>query len=350
MNQAMETIAKAEKHFVEINEATPETVLTWKSEAHFALQAIVKNDYLTKAAHNAPDSLKSAVVNVASIGLSLNPATAYAYLVPRDDRICLDVSYKGLIKMATDTGSIMWCRADVVYQEDKFEYAGPAAAPTHTADPFSKERGEVVGVYCIAKTCDGDILTEAMTEQEVQDIKSKSPSAKSAYSPWNTFPNEMRKKAVIKRASKTWPRTDRHERLARVIEHVNQEEGIELNEPTEEDINLMDDYLHQKNGAAIENLMSGDVEKSLYWAKIQKTFAPKGMIGKHGEMVKQWRDEAIGYVQSVANSMLAEDATESSIMESYDEMNEHEKTLFWNVMEPEMKINIENILHEITSE
>ena len=350
-NQAIEVIAEAKKQFTEIIDATPENVLIWKSEANFARQAIMKNDHNWKAAVNNPALLRDAIINVASIGLSLNPATAYAYLVPRDNAICLDVSYKGLIKMATDTGSIMWCRADVVYDADEFNYNGPAMAPTHAADPFSKNRGQVVGVYCIAKTCDGDILTEVMTEEELVDIKSKSKSTTGKnpqYSPWNTFPNEMRKKCVIKRASKTWPRTDRHERLAKVIEYVNKEEGIDFNEPTEEDINLMSDYLHQKNGAAIANLRNQAAEKSLYWAKIQKTFAAKGQIGKHQEMVQGWIDEAVDYVSGVAVTI--QDATENkpdAVLEAYEELNEHEALLFWANLDPEAKINIENILHSV---
>lgn len=343
MNNAMEVISKAEKHFVEIN-VSSENELIWKSEAHFAMQAVVKNDGLAKAVHKSPDSLKSAVVNVASVGLSLNPATSYAYLVPRDDRVCLDISYKGLIKMATDTGSIIWCRADVVYEADAFEYKGPAAAPVHVADPFS-DRGDVVGVYCIAKTVDGDYLIEVMKESEVQEIKAKSPSSQSKYSPWNTFENEMRKKSVIKRASKTWPMTDRHERLAKVIEYVNKEEGIDFDELSEEDIKLFDDYLHEKNGAAIANLKDGDVDKALYWAKIQKSFAAKGKIGKHDEMVQGWVDDAIEYVSSIAVTIQENANKESIVLEVFDELNEHELQLFKTHLSPEAKINVENILH-----
>jgi len=118
----------------------------------------------------------------------------------------------------------------------------------------------------------------------------------------------------------------------------------------------MNDLLHEKNGAAICNLFASndDVKHKLYWAKIQKSFAEKGQIGKHGEMVAGWCDDAITYVKTVAQSMLSDspdhsqEENNSMIMESYGEMNEHEIILFWNVMEPEMKINIENILHRIS--
>jgi len=318
-------------------------------ESSFAVQQIYKNDKTLAAAKKNPTSLQYAMANVASVGLSLNPATAYAYLVPRDGAICLDISYRGLIKIATDTGSIMWAKADVVYDSDKFDYHGPARVPTHNANPFAKERGEVVGCYCIAKTCDNDYLIETMTEEEVQSIKAKSPSASSAYSPWNTFESEMRKKCVIKRASKTWPKTQRHERLDNAIEYINQAEGIDFQEPTEEDIRLMDDLLHERNGAAIANLRDGDAEKSLYWSKIQKTFAAKGQIGKHEKMVQEWMDEAIEYVSTVAVNIQENREDEIRVMEEYDGMNEHEKPLFWRVMSPDTTIDVENIIHGITT-
>ena len=320
-------------------------------ESSFAVQQIYKSDKTLAAARNNPTSLQYAMANVASVGLSLNPATAYAYLVPRDKAICLDISYRGLIKIATDTGSIMWAQADIVCANDIFEYRGKTKEPKHIVEGnfFTADRGDVVGVYCKAKTCDGDYLIEVMTEEEIESIKNKSPSASSSYSPWNTFPNEMRKKAVIKRASKTWPKTERHERLDHAIEYINQAEGIDFNERKQEDYDLMSDYLHEKNGAAIANLRDGDAEKSLYWANIQKSFAAKGQKGKHEKMVECWIAEAVEYVKGVADTIEENAGNPDIVMESHGELNEHEITLFWNQMEPEQKINIENILHSITN-
>lgn len=125
---------------------------TFDVESLFAMQLLTKTDYAMKVANENPQSVRNAMFNVASTGLTLNPANAYAYLVPRDGAIMLDISYKGLIKIATDAGSILWARADLVYADDKFIYNGPAAMPEHSANVFKKERGEVVGAYCIART------------------------------------------------------------------------------------------------------------------------------------------------------------------------------------------------------
>lgn len=208
------------------------STVNYDRESIFAMQALMKTDFAMQTANRNPQSVHLAMINVASTGLTLNPANGYAYLVPRDGAIVLDISYKGLIKIATDTGSVEWARADVVFESDTFAYHGPAAMPIHTANPFKKDRGEIVGVYCIAKTASGDILTEVMDRDELEKIRSKS----SAYArikngqhtpsgPWLDWFEQMCKKAVIKRASKTWPYTEQGDRIGEAIEIANASEG-----------------------------------------------------------------------------------------------------------------------------
>lgn len=202
------------------------SLVNFEKEQIFAIQALMKTDYAMQVANNNPGSVKLAMANVASIGLTLNPANAYAYLVPRDGAIVLDISYKGLIKVATDAGSILWAKADLVYSNDSFEYFGPAKMPVHRADVFSKERGDLVGSYCIAKTRDGDILTEILTMEDIEKIRSKSDLYRKKQSgPWVEWLGPMVKKANIKRASKTWPYTDRSEKVFEAIELASDSEG-----------------------------------------------------------------------------------------------------------------------------
>lgn len=199
--------------------------VNYDKESIFAMQALMKTGFAMKVANENPQSVHLSMINVASTGLTLNPAHGYAYLVPRDGAIVLDISYKGLIKIATDTGSVMWARADLVYEHDDFTYHGPAAMPKHATNPF-KARGEIVGVYCIAKTRDGDILTEIMDMAELEKIRAKSMAyAKKKAGPWVEWFEQMAKKAVIKRASKTWPYTARIERLMDAVEMANETEG-----------------------------------------------------------------------------------------------------------------------------
>lgn len=206
--------------------------IIFDNEYSFAIQHLRANDYLLRIAMQDKGSLLSAMSNVAAIGLSLNPAAKEAYLVPRKGKICLDPSYGGLIKLATDSGSILWVQANEVFSNDTFVDNGPGEKPTHTHDPFTKDRGEFVGVYCVAKTKEGDHLTTTMSADEVYKIRDGSESMKSGgHSPWKSHFGEMAKKTVIRRAFKTWTRSDKVEaesRLAKAIDLSNNNEGMEL--------------------------------------------------------------------------------------------------------------------------
>lgn len=197
--------------------------ISFDREAEFAIQVLSQNDYALKLAQGNRQSVVNAVTNIAAIGISLNPAKKQAYLVPRDGKICLDISYMGLLDLATATGSIKWAKAAVVYSGDNFTLNGFDKPPEHQFNPFAKDRGEAVGVYVVVKTADGDYLTEPMSTDDVNAIRDRSSAWKAWISkqkscPWVTDWAEMAKKTVIKRAYKTWPKTDR---LDQAIHHLN---------------------------------------------------------------------------------------------------------------------------------
>jgi len=213
-------ILSTEPQFTKLDMANG-NLLDYRQECLFARQQITKSDHTTNTAANNPMSLKSAILNVAAIGISLNPALAHAYLVPRDGKICLDISYRGLVKLATDCGAIQWAKTELVYENDTFVWNGVNREPDHKADPFS-ERGAVVGGYCLAKLPDGSVMVETMTRAEMDKIQATS---KAANGPWKTWPDEMRKKSVTKRASKSWPQTDNRERIDTAVSVLNEHEG-----------------------------------------------------------------------------------------------------------------------------
>lgn len=197
--------------------------LNFEREAGFAIQILTANDYVSKLAANDRQSVVNAVTNIAAIGISLNPAKRQAYLVPRKGKICLDISYMGLIDLAIDSGSIMWAQAELVYTADAFTLNGFDKPPTHSYNPFAKDRGDVIGAYVVVKTHSGDYLTTCMSREEIDSIKNRSESVKAGkQSPWDTDYGEMAKKTVVKRAYKYWPKSDR---LDQAIHHLNTDGG-----------------------------------------------------------------------------------------------------------------------------
>lgn len=204
---------------------------TFEKEAGFAIQVLQQSDYALKLAMENRQSVINAVTNVAAIGISLNPAKKQAYLVPRDGRICLDISYMGLLDLAIQSGSVMWGQAELVYEKDpEFTLNELDKLPTHKRNPFAKDRGAIVGVYVVVKTRDGDYLTTCMSIDEVFAIRDRSSAWKAFIEkkkkcPWVTDEGEMTKKTVIKRAYKLWPKTERSDAIERAIDYLNNEGG-----------------------------------------------------------------------------------------------------------------------------
>lgn len=203
--------------------------VTYEAEASFALQLLNDNDYLARVASGNPDSLKRAVINVAAIGLTLNPARPLAYLVPRKGKICLDIGYRGLVHLAAEAKAIMWAVAETVHEKDKYETNGVGREPTHKREPFG-DRGKVVGAYCVAKTYSGEFIVTEMSAAEINGIRDRSESWKSGtHSPWKSDPSEMMKKTVIRRASKSWSLVDT--RFNRALEIADGADPVDLGPP-----------------------------------------------------------------------------------------------------------------------
>ena len=235
-------ISSAKTNFMAV---LSEPSVNFEREAGFALQILTSSDYAMKIAVTPAgrQSVVNAITNLGAIGLSLNPAKKAAYLVPRDGKICLDVSYRGLIDLAIDTGSIVWAQAHVVYDNEHFQILGYDKPPEHRRDPFSKQKGEIIGAYVVAKTSDGDYLTEAMSVAEMNEIRDRSTAWKAWLKdqkkcPWVTDPGEMYRKTVVKRASKYWPRGEKTARLDQAVHYLNTDggEGVVDVQPNKMDV------------------------------------------------------------------------------------------------------------------
>lgn len=215
---------------------------TFAREAAFALQALKQNDYLATVACGNQDSLKDAIINVAAVGLSLSPVHKLAYLVPRKRRVCLDISWVGLVDLSVSAGSIVWAKPALVHDNDQFEYMGPNIAPIHKFD-HRKPRGEIVGVYTTAKLACGDLLIDYMSIQKVLRIRDKySEGYKAAIkdgtsTPWLSDDDEMIMKTSVRHAFKTWPKSKSSPAITKALEVLDDSSGevdepLQLEEPT----------------------------------------------------------------------------------------------------------------------
>ncbi len=266
-------------------EAKSDDKIVWAKEAQFAIQAFQKNDFLEKVARSNPSSAQNAIINVAAIGITLNPAAKLAYLVPRDGAVNLDISYMGLLHLAMTTGSIMWGQCKLVYDADTYESNGLDTAPTHKYNAF-KERGSVVGGYCTVKTSQGDYLTEEMSLEEIKAVEATS---RAKNGPWKTHWGEMARKTIVKRASKYWPKVDR---LDAAIHHLNTSggEGLDV-EPempvyTEEQVKQMRAEAAEKIASDVRNLCE-NMDLSETEDELKQAFATAYRMTKDHQTLRQ---------------------------------------------------------------
>lgn len=238
-------------------------------EAGYAVQLMNANPYAMKLAQGNQQAFRDAIINVAAVGVSLNPAAKQAYLVPRDGKICLDLSYMGLMQIAIDSGSVLWVQCKIVYQGEDFQLCGVDEKPVHKSNPFAKKSiDNAVGAYCVAKTHDGAYLTECMSIDDIHAIRARSQSFKSGRnSPWKSDPSEMIRKTVIKRAAKYWPKSDR---LNTAIDALNRHEGIDFSseqKQTAKDVNCNSEM--QNEITSLLNQTGGTWEQFLPYVKTE---------------------------------------------------------------------------------
>lgn len=180
-------------------------------ECEWAMQTLRRSSFLADVARRNPISLRDAIIQSAAVGVSLNPITAHAYLVPRDGAVCLDISYRGLRDTAVAEGVIAWGRAEVVFEADTFEVQTMANGDrivTHVCDPLAADRGAIRGGYFEWQEPNGhrDAIFEKIAEL-YSSHRSRSESWKKSQSGiWKTDELEAIRKSLTKRAHKSWPR------------------------------------------------------------------------------------------------------------------------------------------------
>lgn len=215
------------------------SVLDFEKEKVFAYGALSQNDYLLQCAVQNPTSLKMAMYNVASIGLSLNPVSKLAYLVPRriknQTRVVLDISYQGLIEIATQAGAIKACSVVLLREKDMetFQWIDNFTPPNNPPNPFMKNKGEIVGGYCQALLPDGRFILHPMMIEDVEKRRDSSEMVKAngVSGPWRDWREEMIMKTIVKAAAKWWP-SNGSKVLAEAQRLLNEENGEGL--PPEE--------------------------------------------------------------------------------------------------------------------
>ena len=158
-----------------------------------------------------PVSLFGAIIQSSQLGLEPGNSLGHAYLLPfynnktKTKEVQLIIGYRGMLDLSRRSGQIISINVYEVFSKDKFKIRlGLNPDIEHDIDNYD-DRGDLIGVYAVAKLKDGGCQFEFMTKKQVDEIRKTSKAGSSQYSPWATHYNEMAKKTCIRRLFKYLP-------------------------------------------------------------------------------------------------------------------------------------------------
>lgn len=149
-----------------------------------------------------PESFLGALMTASQLGLEPGPL-GEAYLVPYGNTATFIPGYRGLVKLAYQSGMVATVSAQVVHEADEFDFA-------FGLDPFLTHKpsldatpGKVIAAYAMVRFKDGASNFEVMSVSQVEAVRKRSKA--SGNGPWVTDWEAMARKTVLKRLSKWMP-------------------------------------------------------------------------------------------------------------------------------------------------
>lgn len=247
-----------------IKKALP-SVITPERFTRIVLTALSKDPSLQLC---TPASFGGAMMQAAQLGLEPNTPLGQAYLIPYRNHGTLEcqfqLGYNGLITLAYRSGQIAKIDAQTVFENDEFEYElGWDAKLKHT--PAMGDRGKPIGYYALFKTLNGGGNFLFMSQEDIDRHARKfSQAYRSGKStPWQTDPEAMAKKTVIKQLLKYAPINVEFSRQVATDETVK---NI--------DVGNADDVLYLPNEVEYEVFPVNDGETITESKKLEGDFVP----------------------------------------------------------------------------
>jgi recombination protein RecT len=193
-----------EKYKAQIQAALPKHM----DATRFARLALTVFSKTPKLWECSMESYLGACMQAAQVGLE--PGID-AHLVPFRSKAGMGCQlipdYKGIMKLARQTGKIGKIEAHVVRSADKFKVTYGLHSDLIHEPSMDSDDAKMIAVYAIAHYTDPNVSpdVEVMSRKEVDAIRARSKSAGDG--PWVTDYEQMAIKTVIKRLCKRLPQT-----------------------------------------------------------------------------------------------------------------------------------------------
>ncbi len=182
-----------------------------------------KNQNLVNADRN---SLLQTFMDSAKDGLYLDGKEASAVLYGNQVKYIPMV--EGVIKLMHNSGLIKTISAEVVYENDCFEYALGSKPHVKHIPLLVGDRGNRICVYCYVLTHNDGEYVEIMNMEEVEKCRAVSRGNTSPHSPWVKWFDQMAKKTVIHRIAKRLPKNDAINSVVRIDDESSFKEPVNV--------------------------------------------------------------------------------------------------------------------------
>lgn len=153
-------------------------------------------------------SIYAAVMNIATLGLDLNPLLGQVAIVPRGGKATVSVQYKGWIALGLAHPAIGAVNVGIIHEKDQYEII-EGTTPEIVVRPKLGDRGAPIAYYAVTVWAGGAKTFTIMTKEEVETHRNTFSEAwksggKSA-DVWKRNFDAMALKTVVLREKRCWP-------------------------------------------------------------------------------------------------------------------------------------------------
>lgn len=173
-----------------------------------------------------PKSVLLAAYEAAELGISLSPTLQLGFIIPYGKQAQFQLSYRGMVQKAYESGAVTSFFAEVVYENDKFErQLAPKRKVFHS--PADGDRGPAIGAYALVEFKDGHLEYEYLTKEQIERHRNHSKQPDSLM--WKKFWEEGWRKTPIRLLAKRLPLTNPG--MEKLAEAIDKDATSDLEEP-----------------------------------------------------------------------------------------------------------------------
>ena len=194
---SLKATIKSGDFYIQIANALPQGNLSAKRYISACLTALAVQPKLMQC---KPSSVLKSMMESARYGLEPNSPLSEAALIPYGQECTFLIEYRGMMKLAWNTGLIKSLDYDKVCDGDEFDYSkGSNGLSFHHRPSLSASRGEGSIYYAYAELKHGGTAFQVMTRDDiVAHAKQFSRGYSAKSSPWQTDFDAMAYKTGIR--------------------------------------------------------------------------------------------------------------------------------------------------------